>query len=131
MIKQLHEHILDELRTNIKTDTIFVITAIVFNLITLGINSAIASEKEEPVLIMFIFVSLIIVINIVSEIGLNKGRQAQTKLINGLLKIYKDNNIDQYYDPSLLKTYRTRYNLFILIVLFTGIVAIIVPFISM
>ncbi|MBT3169047.1 MAG: hypothetical protein HN952_07150 [Candidatus Cloacimonetes bacterium] len=131
MIKQLHEHILDELRTNIKIDTIFVITAIVFNLITLGINSAIASEKEEPVLIMFIFVSLIIVINIVSEIGLNKGRQAQTKLINGLLKIYKDNNIDQYYDPSLLKTYRTRYNLFILIVLFTGIVAIIVPFISM
>jgi hypothetical protein len=131
MINQLHAHILDELRNNIKTDTIFVITAILFNLITLGINSAIASGDQQSILVMFVFVSLIIVINIVSLIGLTKGRQAQTKLINGLLKIYKDNDIDQYYDPSLLETYKTRYSLFMLAVLFTGIVAIIVPFISM
>ena len=131
MIEKLHEHILDELRTNIKTDTIFVITAIIFNLITLGVNSAIASGKETSILVMFVFVSLIIVVNIVSEIGLTKGRQAQTKLIKGLLKIYKDHNIDQYYDPSLLETYKTRYGLFMLTVLFTGIVAIIVPFIAM
>ena len=131
MINQLHKHILEELRTNIKTDTIFVITAILLNLITLAINSAISASKEKSIIVMFVFVGLIIIVNIISEIGLTKGRQAQTKLIKGLLKMYKDNEVEKYYDSSLLDTYRTRYNLFILAILFTGIVAIIVPFISM
>jgi hypothetical protein len=131
MINQLHKHILEELRTNIKTDTLFVITAILLNLITLAINSAISASKEKSIIVMFVFVGLIIIVNIISEIGLTKGRQAQTKLIKGLLKMYKDNEVEKYYDSSLLDTYRTRYNLFILAILFTGIVAIIVPFISM
>jgi len=132
MINQLHKHILEELRTNIKTDTIFVITAIMLNLITLAINSAISSAKSQnSMIIMFIFVALIIIVNIISEIGLTKGKQAQTKLIKGLLKMYKDNDVDKYYDSSLLDTYRSRYNLFILAILFTGIVAIIVPFIAL
>ena len=131
MINQLHKHILEELRTNIKTDTLFVITAILLNLITLAINSAISASKEKSIIVMFVFVGLIIIVNIISEIGLTKGRQAQTKLIKGLLKMYKDNEVEKYYDSSLLDTYKTRYNLFILAILFTGIVAIIVPFISM
>ena len=43
--------------------------------------------------------------------------------------MYKDQGVDGYYDPTLLNDYSTRYNLFILAVLFTGIVALVVPFI--
>jgi hypothetical protein len=43
--------------------------------------------------------------------------------------MYKDQGVEGYYDPSLLSDYRTRYNLFMLVVLFTGVVAIIIPFI--
>ena len=131
MIIQVHEHILDELKTNTKTDTIFIITAILLNFITLAINSAIASAEQHKILTMFIFVILLIVINLVVEIGLIKGRQTRTKLIQGLLKIYKDNDVDKYYDASLIDAYKTRYTLFMLAVLFTGIVAIIIPFISL
>jgi hypothetical protein len=131
MIQQVHEHILEELKTNTKTDTIFVITAILLNLITLSINSAISSDSQKAIIVMFIFVALIIVINLVAEIGLIKGRQTRTKLIGGLIRMYKDHGVDQYYDPSLLGAYKTRYTLFMATVLFTGIIAIVIPFVIM
>ncbi len=131
MIERVHEHLLGELATNTRTDTIFVITAILLNLITLGINSGVASSNGGTVqtVVMFTFAALIIIINLVAEIGLIRGRQSRAKIIQGLLKMYKDQGVDGYYDPSLLKDYSTRYNLFIMAVLFTGIVALVIPFI--
>ena len=137
MIERVHEHILNELNTNTRTDTIFVLTAIVLNLLALGINSGIAGARSSggvettTTIIMFTFVALVLVVNFVVEVGLIRGRQMRGKLLNGLLKMYKDQGVEGYYDPSLLSNYNTRYNLFMLVVLFTGIVALIVPFIVM
>jgi hypothetical protein len=131
MIERVHEHIIGELGTNTRTDTIFVITAIILNLITLGINSGLASSREDTTqtIVMFTFVALIIVVNLVAEIGLIRGRLMRKKLLDGLLKMYKDQGVEGYYDPSLLGDYSLRYNLFMLTVLFTGLIAIIIPFI--
>ena len=131
MIERVHEHIIGELGTNTRTDTIFVITAIILNLITLGINSGLASSRGDTTqtIVMFTFVALIIVVNFVAEIGLIRGRQMRKKLLNGLLKMYKDQGVEGYYDPSLMGDYTLRYNLFMLTVLFTGLIAIIIPFI--
>ena len=131
MIERVHEHIISELGANTRTDTIFVLTAIFLNLITLGINSGIASSEPSATntIVMFTFVALIIVINFVAEIGLIRGRLMRKKLLTGLLKMYKDQGVEGYYDPSLLSDYRTRYNLFMLTVLFTGLVAIGIPFV--
>jgi hypothetical protein len=134
MIERVHEHLTSELSTNARTDTIFVITAILLNLITLGINSGLASSGNGDgdgtrTIVMFTFVALIIVINFVAEIGLIRGRQMRRKLLNGLLKMYKDQGVEGYYDPTLINDYRTRYNLFMIAVLFTGLVALIIPFI--
>ena len=78
---------------------------------------------------MYTFVALIIVVNFVAEIGLIRGRQMRAKLLSGLMKMYKDQGVEGYYDQSLLSDYSTRYNLFMLAVLFTGLVALIIPFI--
>lgn len=131
MIERVHEHIMNELSTNSRTDTIFVLTAILLNLISLGINSGIASASEggTRTIVMFTFVALIIVINFVAEIGLIRGRQMRQKLLDGLMKMYKDQGVEGYYDSSLLSDYSTRYNLFMIAVLFTGLVALIIPFI--
>lgn len=132
MIERVHEHIIAELQQNTRTDTIFIITAIVLNLLSLGINSGVASGSDRDAttwIVFFTFIALIIVINLVSEVGIIKGRQTRTKLINGLLKMYKDQGVEGYYDSSLLSNYTTRYNLFLLAVVFTGLVAIIVPLI--
>ncbi len=130
MIERVHEHITGELGTNARTDTIFVLTAIFLNLITLGINSAMAASNggAAQTIVMVTFVALIIIVNVVAEIGLIRGRQMRRKLLNGLLKMYKDQGVEGYYDPSLLGDYTLRYNLFMLAVLFTGLIAIVIPF---
>ncbi|MGD8531629.1 MAG: hypothetical protein PVG97_11660, partial [Syntrophobacterales bacterium] len=68
MLKQVHEHIVSELQQNARTDTIFVVTAIAFNLIVLGINSAVAGEAESAqagssndlILAVFVIMSLLV-----------------------------------------------------------------------
>ena len=137
MIERVHEHIITELGQNTRTDTIFVLTAIVLNLIALATNSGIAASNSyrgpdtSTIIIMFTFVALVLVVNFVVEVGLIRGRQMRGKLLSGLLKMYKDQGVEGYYDSSLLSNYNTRYNLFMLVVLFTGLVALIVPFIVM
>jgi len=130
MIERVHEHILNELQQNTRTDTIFIVTAILLNLLALGVNSAVASESNKDDtswIVFFAFVALVIVINFVVEIGLLKGKQTRAKLLTGLLKMYKDQGVEGYYDASLLSNYNTRYNLFLLAVVFTGLIAIIIP----
>jgi hypothetical protein len=134
MIERVHEHIITELQQNTRTDTIFIVTAIFLNLLALGINSAVAggagsNRTATTWIVFFTFVVLVIVVNFVVEIGLLKGKQTRTKLINGLLKMYKDQGVEGYYDASLLSNYSTRYNLFLLTVVVTGLIAIIVPLI--
>ncbi len=132
MIERVHEHIISELGTNTRTDTIFVLTAIILNLLALGINSGVAASNgggATQTIVMFTFVALVIVVNFVVEVALIRGRQMRGKLLDGLLKMYKDQGVEGYYDPSLLSNYNTRYNLFMLVVLFTGLVAIIIPFV--
>ena len=132
MIERVHEHIITELQQNTRTDTIFIVAAILLNLLTLAINSSIAVESRKNVtffIVMLIFASLVIVVNVVVILGLSKGKQTRSKLLNGLLKMYKDQGVEGYYDTSLLSGYNTRYNLFILVVVFMGLTSIIVPFI--
>ena len=132
MIEYVHKHIVAELQQNTRTDIIFIITAILLNLLALGINSAMAEGSKRDAsqfIVMFIVVALIIVVNLIVVIGLLKGKQTRGKLIGGLLKMYKDQNVAGYYDSSLLVNYNTRYNLFILVVVFIGAMAIAIPFI--
>jgi len=133
MIERVHEHIIGELNSNTRTDTIFVLSSILLNLIALAVNSAVAggngNNAGKTTIVMFTFVALVLVISFVAEVGLIRGRLMRKKLLDGLLKMYKDQGVEGYYDPSLLSDYRIRYNLFMLVVLFTGVVAIIIPFI--
>ena len=132
MIEQVHKHIIAELQQNTRTDIIFIITAIFLNLIALGVNSAMANSSRDDTdlfIVMFIIVALVLVVNAIVIIGLLKGKQTRGKLIGGLVKMYEDQKVSGYYDISLLINYNTRYNLFILTVVFIGAIAIAIPFI--
>jgi hypothetical protein len=135
MLKQVHEHIVSELQQNARTDTIFVVTAIVFNLIVLGINSAVAGEADSSragssndlILVVFIIMSLLV--NAIATIALNTGRKSREKLIQGLLTMYLDNDVAKYYDASLVKGYNKRYLLFNGVILSLALTSILVPLI--
>ena len=70
-------------------------------------------------------------INTIVIIGLRRGKHSQSNLLNGLLKIYKDKEIEGYYDSSLLSNYEARYSLFTLVVVSTGAIAMLIPFVLM
>lgn len=132
MLEHVHNHITKELEQNTKTDIIFILTAIILNLITLAVNSGLVEKsrtESSTLTVMFVFVFLIVLVNLVVIIGLIKGRQTRMKLVNGLIAMYKDQNVSKYYDESLVSNYNLRYNLFILVVVCTGVIATIVPFI--
>jgi len=132
MLEYVHKHIVAELQQSAKTDMIFILSSILLNLITLAINSGAVekSRTDDTILaVMFIFVGLVVLINTVAIIGLLKGKQTRSKLLTGLIAMYRDQKVDKYYDESLLQSYSIRYNLFIMVVVCTGIIAIIVPFV--
>jgi len=131
MIERVHKHIITELQQNTRTDTIFIVTSILLNLVILATNSIIGTGDQDTTttIVMILFVCLLVVVNAVVIFGLLKGKQTRVKLIDGLLKMYKDQNVEGYYDTSLLTNYNTRYNLFIIAVVFLGLIAAIVPFI--
>ena len=134
MLKKLHDQITTELGQSSRTDTIFVVTAIVFNLVVLGINSAlseVAADENtlQSNLIFIVFIIVTLMINGASLTALLIGRRTRNKLLEGIIKMYKDNEVDQYYPEELLKTYGTRYLLFASVIVLLGITAIVVPLI--
>ena len=130
MIERVHEHIISELNQGARTDTVFILTAVVLNLLTLGLNSAMARDSRDDMTllaVMLIFMSLTLVVNVVAIIGLHKGKQTRSRLLGGLLRMYADQGVEGYYDPSLLSNYATRYSLFTLVVVVTGLISVVVP----
>ena len=129
MLEIVHNHIIEEMKLNTRTDSIFVLTSIVLNFMILAINASLASYSYyEKLDVMLVFVGLAAAVNIVAEVGLLKGRQNRYRLLSGLLKMYKDQGVEGYYDSSLPRNYNLRYVMFMLVVLLTGIAGILVPF---
>ena len=133
MVEKVHEHIVGELRQNSRTDTVFVLTAILLNLVMLATNATIAATSKESAIatiVMLILIALVVVINVIAIVGLLKGKSARRKLLDGLVLMYKDNNVDKYYDSSLLKGYDARYTLLIIAIASIGAISIIVPIVT-
>lgn len=135
MLEKVHDHLSSELQQNTRTDTIFVVTAILFNLIVLAVNSAVAGDAQSDyaksssdfVLIVFIVMSLLV--NGISIFALQFGKRNREKIIRGLLAMYSDNKVAKYYDDSLLSGYSTRYLLFTAVIVCLALVGIVVPLI--
>ncbi len=135
MLGQVHDHIVSELGESSRTDTIFVLTAIVFNLIVLAVNFGVATEAAMEGdaatydIILAIFIVMTILLNIVAVAALAMGRRNRRILLGGLVAMYRDNDVDKYYDPSLMSNYGVRYLLFAGVIATLAVTAIVVPLI--
>ncbi len=133
MLERLHEHVVAELGQSSRTDTIFIVVAVIFNLVALGINTSYASNNypsPSQDIILVILIAMTVLINTIALLGLLVGRRTRAKLLTGLISMYVDNNIDKYYDKSLVSNYARRYLLFSAVILTLGIVAIAVPLVT-
>ena len=135
MLGQVHDHIVRELGESSRTDTIFVLTAIVFNLIVLGINFGVATEAAADAddatydIILAVFIAMTVLLNIVAVAALVLGRRTRSILLDGLVAMYRDNDVDKYYEPTLMSNYGFRYLLFAGVIATLATTAIIVPLI--
>ena len=133
MLKEVHEHILSELQQSSRTDTIFVVSAVIFNLVVLGINWSVATPDRNQIhpvsddIILSLLIAATILINLFVVRALLTGRDTRKKLLHGLVSMYKDNNVEKYYDESLLNAYGFRYKLFVVVLLIIAVIAIFVP----
>jgi len=103
MLERLHEHVVSELGHSSRTDTIFIVVAVLFNLIALGINSAASGTASDDGdltadVVLAVFILMTLVVNAIAMGGLFVGRQTRGKLLGGLVAMYVDNEIDKYYD---------------------------------
>ena len=136
MLKEIHGHIVNELQQNAKTDTVFVVAAVLFNLVVLGINWGVASEAAkgrntgQNDLILGLLIAGTILINAFAGRALVAGRSSREKLLTGLQRMYEDNDVAKYYDDDLVGTYRARYTLFTLVLGVLAAIAIVVPLIA-
>ena len=133
MLKEVHEHILSELQQSSRTDTIFVVAAVIFNLVTLGINWAVAEPDRNQVhsssddIVLSLLIAATVLINLFVIRALLTGRDTRKKLLHGIVSMYEDNNVEKYYDKSLLNAYGLRYKLFVAVLLVLAMIAIFVP----
>jgi len=75
MIERVHEHIITELQQNTRTDTIFIITAILLNLVLLAVNSIISGMDDGPrTVTMGLFTGLLVVVNTICNIWIIEGK---------------------------------------------------------
>ena len=136
MLKEIHEHMVNELQQNARTDTVFVVAAVLFNLIVLGVNWGVASDAArgeqsgDNDLILGLLIVGTILINTFALRALAAGRLARQNLVMGLRQMYVDNDVAKYYSEDLLASYRARYTLFTLVLVVLAAIAIVVPLIA-
>jgi uncharacterized protein (DUF983 family) len=143
MKERIHEQIGNDLKQATRMDTTITIIAIVVTFILLGVAMGFAFNTTGvnysssgtssrvfvtyTTIIMFISIIAIIAINGFSINALFNNRARRAKLTDGLVKLYKEEGIDQYYDSSVLKGYEARCNLFTAVLATIAATGIIVP----
>ena len=133
MLGHVHEHIVKELGDGSRTDTIFVLTAVVFNLIVLGINFGVATEAAAEGdaatydIILAVFIVMTILLNTAAVVALLMGRRTRRLLLDGLVAMYRDQDVGKYYEPTLMSSYSVPYLLFAAIITTLAATAIVVP----
>jgi hypothetical protein len=133
MLKEVHSHVVSELQQNSRTDTVFVVVAVLFNLVALGINWGVASEgsganrsaQHDWILVLLIIATLLI--NGFAGRALTAGSGSRRRLLTGLVAMYQDHGVDKYYDATLLDTYGARYKLFLAVLFILAGISIVVP----
>ncbi|MHB8104211.1 MAG: hypothetical protein ACYDG5_01535 [Dehalococcoidales bacterium] len=144
MKERIHEQISHELKQATRLDTKIAVITIVVSLIMFTIAMIFAYGSTgtitgilggtrgtvfhtAPTIIMFVSILAILAINWYSIRTLLNNKKQRAKLNKGLVKLYKDEDVAQYYDASIFKGYETRYNLFAIILTAVAAVSVITP----
>lgn len=144
MKERIHEQITTELKQAMRADTVTVVITITVSFLLLIAAAIFAAQSTGSIIgsmtgfransintantiIMFVMILATIAIDWYAVKTLLDHKKQRIKLNEGLMKLYKDEGVEQYYDGSIFKGYEKRYDLHALIIAAVGIVSVITP----
>lgn len=133
MKEKMVEQINAELTQSVRTDKTVIKVTLILNIILLFTNSSVAAAAISPKadltikLILLVLTAFVVVLNIGVGYALSMGKKRRVKSMESLTKFYEDEGLGKYQDASLSSGYVTRYNLFTIITLALGAVALLIP----
>ena len=128
MLPQLHQHILSELDRSARADTVFVFGAVVLDVVSIGVNSALASSKTlTSVAVFWLFMVGVLVVTAVAAAALRNGTEACISFHEALMALYSREGVAEYFPKEGLRRGVARYHLYLGLVGMLGGLAIVVP----
>ena len=104
-------------------------------LATAGVEERAGAQRDVELaaatydMLLAVFIGMTALVNGVAVTALVMGRRNRRMLLVGLVSMYRDNEVDRYYDPSLVSNYGVRYLLFGSVIVSLAITATVVPLI--
>ncbi len=144
MKERIHEQIATELKQAMRADTVTVVITITVSFLLFVAASIFAAQSTGSIIggltgfkansinaantiIMFVIILATVAIDWYAVSTLLAHKKQRNKLNEGLMKLYKDEGVEQYYDGSIFKGYEKRYDLYAIIIAAVGIVSVITP----
>ena len=135
MIDRVHQHLLSELQRTTQADTVFVVCAVLFNILGLFICwSVVASTRGDygrgdygSYGIYFLTTLGIIVVSRAALKALQNGRRTSEEINASLTLIYRDAGVEKYIPAALLAMGVSRFRLYFVVVAGTSSLAIAIP----
>ena len=128
MLPQVHQHLLSALDRTVRADTVFVFGAVVLDVLSIGVNSALAGGKSNvSVLIFWLLMLGVVVVTFVAAAALRNGTKECLAYHEALMAMYSRENVAEFVPSAALTRGITRYHLFFALVLTLGGLAIAVP----
>ena len=138
MIEGIHRHLLSELDRAGRSDTIFVLAGVSFNLLVLFINwvqasnitSSYSDSKQDSIIIFAIFLVGTVVVSTACLLTLINSRRICNQCHSALAQIYEDTEVSKYMPQGISALGNKRFILSFVVVGGTGIIAVIVPLVA-
>ena len=128
MIEQVHKHLISEMELASRGTTTFVICSVLFNILVLAVNSAVAVGKSGTSGLVFLIFSIgSLIMTIAALKAISSGSKSCSSYHAALMAIYQDQNVSKYWPEELSATNKKRNTLFTIVVFTIGCIAIVIP----
>lgn len=133
MKEAIHKHLLSELDRSNKSDTVFIIAGVAFNLLVLFVNWILGGELSRDrgnILIFGLFITGTVVVTTSILLALINSNKICSRIHGALDQLYEDENVSQYMPQGLGALGRKRFVLSFVVVAGTGFLATAIPLIA-
>ncbi|MBI2979659.1 MAG: hypothetical protein HYY41_02375 [Chloroflexi bacterium] len=125
-----------DLEQSVQTDKTVIMIGMVLNVILLIANTSVAAGAHGPKaglaikLTFFVLTAFLIILNVSVGYALLMGKKRRVKITERLEKFWEDEGLGKYQDTSISSGFATRGNLFTIILVALGAVALLVSLIA-